>query len=160
MIRVETLARRAWQLREQGYAIEDIADAMGKPTSAIQLWIGRWPEIAQQEAPWHEGLSIRTVHCLSEAGINSRAALIEALGNGSVQRGNPSGIGVSRLVELKRWLEATGTALPEAPTRAMIIDLSLEAEAALKHLKTMSGQTASKVITNLLVEADEINRSD
>ncbi|MGM0914290.1 MAG: hypothetical protein ACQEXC_09715 [Pseudomonadota bacterium] len=160
MIRIETLARRAWQLKEQGYAIDAIAAAMGKPTSAIELWISRWPEIVQQEASWHEGLSVRTVHCLCEAGINSREALIEALDNGRVQRGKPSGIGVSRLVELRRWLESTGTASSEAPTRAMIIDLSLEAEAALKHLKTMSGQTASQVITTLLVEADEINRSD
>ncbi|MDI5891817.1 hypothetical protein [Halomonas rhizosphaerae] len=160
MIRVETLARRAWQLKEQGYAIEDIADAMGKPTSAIELWISRWPEIAQQEAPWHEGLSIRTVHCLSEAGITSREALAEALESGKIQRDQPPGIGVSRLVELRRWLKDTGTALPEAPTRAMIIDLSLEAEAALKHLKTMSGQNASQLISRLLVEADEINPSD
>lgn len=43
MLHIETLARQAWQLKEQGYAIDDIADAMGKPTSAIELWIGRWP---------------------------------------------------------------------------------------------------------------------
>ncbi|MCL7942263.1 hypothetical protein M8009_18450 [Halomonas sp. ATCH28] len=160
MLRVETLARRAWQLKEQGYAIDDIADAMGKPASAIELWLGRWPEIAQQEAPWHEGLSVRTVHCLSEAGIISREALVEAWKNGSIRRGQPTGINVSRLVELQHWLESTGTAVPEASPRAMIIDLPAEAEAALNHLRKVSGETASQVISRLLIEADEINRSD
>ncbi|MDI5922491.1 hypothetical protein QLQ86_17040 [Halomonas sp. LR5S13] len=133
---------------------------MGKPTSAIQLWIGRWPEIAQQAPPWHEGLSTRTMHCLSEAGITSREALVEAWENGRIQRGQPTGIGVSRLVELRHWLANTGTAFAPAPTKTMIIELSLDAEAALNHLKKASGQNASQLISQLLVEADEINRSD
>ena len=48
MSQIETLARQAWQLRENGYGIDDIADVMGKPTSAIERWISRWPEIADQ----------------------------------------------------------------------------------------------------------------
>ena len=159
MLHIETLARQAWQLKEQGYAIDDIADAMGKPTSAIELWISRWPEIAQQASPWHEGLSIRTVHYLREAGIDSREVLIEALETGKIQRGQPPGIGVSRLVELRRWLEETGTALPEAQPRAVIIDLPLEAQAALNHLKNVSGQNASQLISRLLIEADDIART-
>lgn len=159
MSQIETLARQAWQLREQGFAIDDIADVMGKPTSAIERWIGRWPEIAQQTPPWHEGLSIRTVHCLREAGITSREALVEAWEKGGIQRGQPPGINVSRLVELRHWLEATGTAVPVTPPRAMIIDLSVEAEAALKHLRKVTGETASQVVSRLLVEADDLARN-
>ncbi len=62
---IETLARQAWQLREQGYAIDDSADVMGKPTSAIERWICRWPEIAQQTT-----LHVHTVHCLEKAGMS------------------------------------------------------------------------------------------
>lgn len=160
MSQIETLARQAWQLKEQGYAIDDIADAMGKPTSAIELWLDRWPEIAQRVPPWHEGLNTHTVLYLNKAGITSREALIGAWENGDIKRGQPSGINVSRLVELRNWLQSSGNELPEAPPRAMVIDLSPEAEAALNHLKRVSGQNASQVIANLLVEADEINRSN
>jgi|GEM_PF-6401581 hypothetical protein len=73
MPQIETLARQAWQLKAQGYAIDDIADVMGKPTSAIERWIGRWTDIDQQVPPWHEGLNIHTVHCLRRAGENGTA---------------------------------------------------------------------------------------
>jgi hypothetical protein len=160
MSQIEKLARQAWQLKEQGYAIDEIANAMGKPTSAIERWIGRWTEIAQRVPPWHEGLNIHTVISLKKAGITSREALIEAWESGDIQRGHPPGIGVSRLVELRNWLEASGTELPKAPPRTMVIDLSPEAEAALNHLKKVKGQNASQLISRLLIEADEINRSD
>lgn len=35
MLRIETLARRAWQLKQQGYSILDIADVIGRSTSAV-----------------------------------------------------------------------------------------------------------------------------
>ncbi|QFU00980.1 hypothetical protein FIU83_04965 [Halomonas sp. THAF5a] len=160
MSRVETLARQAWQLKEQGYAIDDIADAMGKPTSAIERWISRWIDIAQQMPPWHEGLNVHTVHCLRKAGITSRDALAEAWESGRIRRGQPSGIGVSRLVELRHWLETTGTEIPKAAApRAMIIDLTPEAEAALNHLRRRTGQSASQLISRLLVDADDIDRN-
>lgn len=41
----------------------------------------------------------------------------------------------------------------------MIIDLSLEAEAALNHLKKVSGETLSQLVSHLPVEADDIGRS-
>lgn len=160
MLRIETLARRAWQLKEQGYSIDDIADVMGRPTSAIERWIVSWNDIAQQVPPWHEGLNTNTVLCLNKAGITSREALIDAWENGEIKRGRPYGINASRLVELHNWLEASGKELLEAPPRTMVIDLSLEAEAALNHLKNVSGQNASQLINRLLVEADETNRND
>ena len=160
MAQIETLARQAWQLKEQGYAIDDIADVMGRPTSAIERWIGHWTMIAQQVPPWHEGLNIQTVLCLKKAGITSREALVEAWENGRIQNGQPSGIGAFRIVELRNWLEATGTEVSQAPPKAMVIDLSPEAEAALNHLKRVTGQNASQLISRLLVETDEINRSD
>jgi hypothetical protein len=160
MPHIENFARQAWQLKEQGYAIDDIADVMGRPTSVIERWINHWPEIEQQVPPWHEGLSTNTVFYLDKAGISSREALIEAWENGDIQRGQPPGIGVSRLVELHNWLAASGTELPKAPPKAMIIDLPPEAEAALNHLRKVTGQTASELISRLLVEADELNRSD
>ncbi|TLF45434.1 hypothetical protein FEI13_18255 [Halomonas urmiana] len=160
MSQIETLARRAWQLKEQGYAIDDIAALMGKPTSAIERWISRWTEIARKVPEWHEGLNIHTVLTLKKAGIESRDDLIKAWENGDIQRGQPPGIGVYRLVELRNWLEASGIEFPKAQPKAMIIDLLPEAEAALNHLKKVSGKTASQVIANLLIEADEINRSD
>ena len=159
MQQIETLARQAWQLRQQGYSIDAIADVMGKPASAIERWIERWPVIAQQLPPWHEGLNLRVVHCLEKADITSREALIEAWENGSIQRGRPSGIGVSRLVELRKWLEAQGTEVSSAPLRALIIDLTPEAEAALNHLRRATGQTASQLVSRLLVEADEPGRN-
>ena len=155
MPQIETLARQAWQLREQGYAIDVIAEVMGKPASAIERWIGRWPEIAQNVPPWHQGLKPTTVQCLRKAGITSREALIEAWEAGSIKRGQPSGIGVSRWVELRHWLEDKGTEVPLAQPRAMVIDLTPEAEAALNHLRRASGQTASQLVSRLLVEADE-----
>ncbi len=111
-------------------------------------------------APWHEGLNIHTVLSLKKVGITSRGALIEAWENGDIKRAQPPGIGVSRLVELQNWLEASGTECPKAPPRTMVIDLSPEAEAALNHLKRVTGQTASQLVSRLLVEADEINRND
>lgn len=39
MQQVENLARQAWELREQGHTAEAIADAMCKPTSAIERWL-------------------------------------------------------------------------------------------------------------------------
>ena len=160
MPQIETLARQAWQLREQGHAIDDIADMMGKPSSAIERWIARWPRIAEEVVPlWHEGLNLRTVQCLEKAGITSRKTLVDEWETGGIERGKPSGINVSRLVEIKHWLEASGTQITEAPSRAMIVDLSLEAEAALRHLKRMSGQNASQVISRLLIEADELARN-
>ncbi|XKF14701.1 hypothetical protein LL947_09305 [Halomonas sp. BLK-85] len=141
------------------YAIDDIADVMGKPTSAIERWICRWPEIADQAPLWHEGLNIHTVHCLEKASITSRETLVEAWEKGGIQRGQPPGINVSRLVELRHWLEASGTLVPEAPPRAMIIDLPAEAEAALKHLKKVTGETSSRLVSRLLVEADELTRN-
>ncbi|MGM0985303.1 MAG: hypothetical protein ACQEXG_18105 [Pseudomonadota bacterium] len=129
------------------------------PTRAIERWICRWPEIADQAPPWHEGLNIHTVHCLEKAGIIGREALIEAWEKGGSQRGQPSVIGVPRLADLRRWLEATSTAFPSSAPKAMIIDLSLEAEAALNHLKKVSRETASELICRLLVEADDIGRS-
>jgi hypothetical protein len=158
MTQIETLARQAWQLRQQGHSIDAIAEAMGRQTSAIERWIGMWTEIANRASPWHDGLNIHTVHWLGKAGITSRESLVEAWENGSIRRGQPSGINVSRLEELRRWLEATGTAVPKAPPRAMVIDLTPEAEAALNHLKKVSGQKASQLVSRLLVEADDLVR--
>lgn len=123
MSQIETLARQAWQLKEQGYAIDDIADAMGKPTSAIERWIARWTEITQQVPPWHEGLNPHTVLYLKQAGITSREALAEAWESGDIKRRQPSGINVSRLVELRNWLRSSGADLPKVPSRAIVIDL-------------------------------------
>ena len=53
MPQIENFARQAWQLKEQGYAIDDIADVMGRPTSVIERWINHWPEIDQQVPPWN-----------------------------------------------------------------------------------------------------------
>lgn len=143
MPQVATLARLAWQLMQQGHAvIEDIANVMGKPVSAIERWIVVWPEIADQMLPWHQGQSSRTVPCLKQGGIISREALIEAWENGSIQCGQLAGIGVTWLTELRHWLETRGIEVPEAPLRPMIIDLSTEAEAALNHLWRMSGESA------------------
>lgn len=80
---------------------------MGRPTSAIERWICRWPEIAQQTPPWHEGLNIHTVRSLKKAGITSREALVEMWEKGGIKRGQPPGINVTRLVELRQWLEAS-----------------------------------------------------
>ncbi|SEL95247.1 hypothetical protein [Halomonas daqiaonensis] len=160
MAQIETLARQAWQLREQGYAINDIANVMGRPTSAIERWIGCWLVIAGQAPPWHEGLNTHIVLYLKKAGITSREALVAAWENGDIKRGQSSEINVSRLVELRNWLEDSGSEVPEAPPRTMIIDLSPEAEVALNHLKRVTGQPASQLISRLLVEADELNRSD
>ncbi len=55
MLQIETLARQTWQLKEQWYAIDDIADLMGRPTSAIERWIARWAEIAQRVPPGMKG---------------------------------------------------------------------------------------------------------
>lgn len=44
MPHIETFARRAWQLREQGRAIDDIAESMGKP-SLPGRWIGIGPHV-------------------------------------------------------------------------------------------------------------------
>lgn len=126
MLHIETLARQAWQLREQGYAIDDIANVMGRSTSAIERWICSWTEIADQAPPWHEGLNIYTVHCLEKAGITCREDLVEAWEKGEIQRDQPTGINVSRLVEIRGWLESTDTLVSEALPRAVIIDLPAE----------------------------------
>lgn len=68
MPQIENFARQAWQLKEQGYAIDDIADVMGRPTSVIERWINHWPEIEQQVPPWHDGLSTNTIFYLDKAG--------------------------------------------------------------------------------------------
>jgi hypothetical protein len=158
MHQVETLARHAWQLRQQGYSIDAIADAMGKPFSAIERWILRWASIASSEPPWYDGLHIHIVSCLRHVGIDSREALVKAWEAGEIRRGQPAGIGVSRLLELRHWLAATGSDVAEVPTKAVIVELSAEAEASLQHLKPVSGRSSSDIISELLVLADPIDR--
>ncbi|WP_280564519.1 hypothetical protein [Chromohalobacter sp. 48-RD10] len=85
MPQIETLARQAWQL----CAIDDIADLMSKPTSAIERWIDSWTEITQQVPPWHEELNCLTVYYLKKAGIITREGLVEAWKNDNFRRGQP-----------------------------------------------------------------------
>src|SRR5690554_149842 len=158
MHHVETLARQAWQLRQQGYSTDAIADAMGKPTSAIERWILQWANIANSAPPWYDGLHIHIVSCLRHAGIDSREALVKAWEAGEIRRGQPAGIGVSRLLEIRRWLEATGSGVAPVPAKAVIVELSAEAEASLQHLRNVSGRSSSDIISELLVRADSIDR--
>lgn len=158
MPQIEMLARQAWQLRQQGHSIDAIADAMGKPTSAIERWVLKWASIANSAPPWYDGLQIHIVSCLRHVGIDSREALVKAWEAGEIRRGQPAGIGVSRLLEIRRWLEATGSGVAEIPPTAVIVELSAEAEASLQHLKHASGRSSSDIISELLVRADPIDR--
>lgn len=59
MTQVETFARQAHELREQGYTIEEIAKAMGHTPKAIERWIRQWGRINEAlhtPQPWHAGL--------------------------------------------------------------------------------------------------------
>lgn len=152
MPQIETLARQAWQLRQQGYSIDDIADAMGKPTSAIERWVMNWARIVNRTPPWYDGLDIHTVACLRHAGLDSREAVVKAWQRGEIKRGSPPGIGVVRLLEIRSWLDAIGIDVAPVTPKAVIVDLTPEAEAALCRLKTRDGRKTSRLISELLIE--------
>ncbi|MCE0732457.1 hypothetical protein LWH48_06525 [Halomonas sp. G15] len=151
MTQIETLARQAWQLRQQGYSIDDIADAMSKPTSAIERWVMNWARIVNQAPPWYDGLDIHTVTCLRHAGLDSREAVVKAWQRSEIKRGSPSGIGVVRLLEIRSWLDAIGVDVAPVTSKAVIVDLTPEAEAVLHRLKAREGRNTSQLISELLI---------
>ncbi|MEA3250564.1 MAG: hypothetical protein U9Q35_03135 [Pseudomonadota bacterium] len=71
MPQIDTYARQAWQLRQQGYSIDRIADAMGHPTSSIERWLITWDNIDGSTPPWYDGLDFHTVSILSMRPVNS-----------------------------------------------------------------------------------------
>lgn len=158
MSQIETLARQAWQLQEQGYSIEAIADAMNRPTSTIERWLERYREMLNRPVPWHDGLEPRTVLALRRYGIDSRSALIDAWENGLLKRGMGSEIGHARRERIRAWLETSGQRVGQQPTKAHVVELSAEADAALHRLKSRNRERMSQVINRLLIEADAAER--
>lgn len=160
MSQIEILARQAWQLHQQGYDVEEIADAMGRPTSSVERWLINWEEMSERLSPWHEGLELSTVSSLKRAGIDSGEALLAAWERGEIQRGSPQGIGVARLIEIRSWVEAKGSSVEPALPKAFIVDLMPEAEAALTRLRYSRHRGISQLINDLLIEADRAAHSE
>lgn len=150
-------ARRAWQLCEQGHAIEEIAEALGCTTNTAERWLLLWEEISQrgQEKPWWYGLDGPVVSLLRYAGIRSRADLVKAWKAGDIQNGRINGIGPRRQQEVRWWLEETREHGEVFPPKAMLIELSAKAELALLTLQSKSKLSRSQIIDDLLLQAVE-----
>jgi hypothetical protein len=158
MPQIDTFARQAWQLRQQGHTLRAIAEALGKSPRSVERWISEWDAISSGEKPSFQGLEYQTVSALRRTGIDSHEALLSAWDNGEISRGHSPGIGVVRLVEIRRWLESEGADPAEVTPATIVVDLTAEAEAALRHLRNRSGDTASRIISDLLVKHDAIVR--
>ncbi len=154
MSQIETYARQAWQLSQQGHSLGAIATVQGKSPKTVQRWIAVWKQVCRREPAWYEGLEMSIVSCLRHAGINSREALVEAWENGESRRGHPPGIGVRRLLAIQAWLESGGASVSPVTSKAVIVDLSAAAESALNHLVRATGESPSSIISKLLVAHD------
>lgn len=152
MYRIEDYVRQAGQLSQQGHSVDEIAEVMHRNPKAIERWLVLWEELFEQEPPWFKGLDAATVASLRHAGVETREDLVRAWENGEIRVGHPEGIGTVRLAELRQWLEATGEIVKSAGMKAIVVDLTADAEVALLQLERSTGQSASQIISGLLVK--------
>ena len=155
MALVQDHARRAWQLCEQGHAIEEIAEIFGCTPKHVERWLLVWEEMAKKdhEKPWWDGLDGGTVSMLRYAGIRSRADLVRAWENGDIEHSRINGIGPRRQLEIRQWLESTSAHGEAYPPKAMLFELPMDAEAALLKLEQMTGHSRSQIVSQLLLQA-------
>ena len=152
MYRIEDYVRQAAQLSEQGYSIDEIARAMHRSTMTIERWLVLWEEICELEPPWFSGLDPATVACLRNAGIETRGELIRAWQKGEISPGHPAGIGALRLAKLRKWLEENGVEVSRGKKKAVLVDLTAEAEAELIRMQRSTGLSPSQIISDLILK--------
>lgn len=149
MFQIEDYVRQAAQLSEQGYSIDEITGVVRRSTMTVDRWLVLWEEICELEPPWFSGLDPATVACLRNAGIETRGELIRAWQKGEISPGHPAGIGALRLIKLRGGWKKNGIEVSRGKKKAVLVDLTAEAELIRKQRST--GQSASEIISNLLV---------
>lgn len=158
MTKIEVRAKQAYELSEEGYSVDEIARAMGQTSLAIERWIRQWSRMTDTSndlQSLHAHLDRVTVNRLRMAGITSREELLDAWENGKIEPGKPRGIGVAAIAQIQSLLSMIYAGIQPVPTKPLIVELSIEAQYALKYIKQLKGKDASQVINQLLIEAKE-----
>lgn len=149
-------ARQAWQLKQEGYDIEQICLALGVRPSTVPKLVSRWEARLAQDSGWHQGLSVDVVNRLKRNGIDSLESLQMAWKEGRFQHGLVPNIGAVSIREIHAWLESDNVPMPCRETATpVIVYLLPEAVEALDEMADSTQENRSGVINRLILTADE-----
>lgn len=153
------ISRAAYDLSQQGYSLEYIAERFNTSDDRISQLIAAYKRqlLAVKATAWWHGLSSSTRILLAEVGLHSREDVEQAYQEGAFIKGHPnllSGLSERTMRQITDWLDQPkdNSTMTEIHGRPLTLTLNAECAHYLERLSLAAHITPTALIEKLIYE--------